>query len=818
MIRSILTLLLLFSSGLFAADITINDSFKQLNLKGSLHTALDIQRSSVEQIQVSAIFETSLYQQSISPNNDVYWYRIDVSANQLNQPKALVLVSENHLLQFLDVYLFKQDQLVNSIKLGVNDRPVSQAIYTGDAFRFSIDSKQTLTLLIRKQSDGPVIMPLSLMDEQTFKYTEFATLFLWGCAIGIFLALALYNGFIFSLNPNSAQYAWYMLFQLFMFLQFAPLHGFGYLIMPDALCRWLANHMGVLHLLTGWCALMFGQHFIDIKKFQPRIGWLIDKSKWVFPVVLVVSYNLLELQRMLINIPFIIIVSYVCISTAVIALKQRYSPASYYLLSWLCTVTGATCGYLTYINILPQNIITMHSFLIGSLAELYLLSISLAKRLQYQEKQKKHQRLIDQTLNLPNQNFYQHVAKEQFIARGIDLKRIKLVLIYLEGVDHLISALGTERVTSELNNLYHNISSKVSDLPWHIDLVLDKKYFCICIPPQQVLLFVTDDQTAEKQVEQLLAIWEQGLTDSRYLADLHMTSSSSRLLNSEDDFPQLHQTAYLALLEAQKRGLKWLPFNQQMTEKVEKNVRIHQLLKEALARQELDVYIQPQLDLTTNKVIAGEALMRWFHPSLGRVAPSVFIPIAEQGGLLHDLTRIAFEKMFAWLHQHPMSINLSINISVLDLQQKDFVDFLQITSEKYSVDVGCITLEITESQDLDNSVELLNKVKEIKNLGFSISIDDFGTGYSSMAYLSQLNIDEVKIDMMFVKGIQDNTTNQTIVKTLLNMADALGAQVVIEGIETEQELLMIRTLGGSVGQGYFWSPAIAMDEFEKRFL
>ncbi|MFC1236240.1 EAL domain-containing protein [Vibrio sp. F74] len=818
MIKSLWVCLLFLSHSLLAANLSIDDHFKELNLKVPLATAIDTNASSAEHMLEFVTFNTELYPQSMSPNTESYWYKIDLSAIHLNQPKKLALVSQSHLLQHLDVYLFRQGVLLQSEQLGINDRPASQAFYKGVVFEFSIAENDNLTLLIRKQSDGPAIMPLSLMDGQAFNHYEFKTLFLWGGVIGVFLALALYNGFIFSLNRNSSQYGWYMLFQLFMFLQFAPLHGFGYLIFPDSFCRWLGNHMGVLHLMILWCALMFGHHFLDIKKFRPKTGWLIEKSVWVFPVMLLIGYQMTELQRMYFNLPLIIIVAYVCIGTAVVALRKRYYPASYYLLSWLCTFIGAFSGYLTYINILPQNIITMHSFMIGALAELYLLSVSLAKRLQYQEQHEKQHRLIDQTLNMPNQNFYQYALKGQLIERGLITKRIKLVLIHIEGVDRLISSLGTERVASATKELLTKISNQVSELPWQIDLILDKKYFGVCIPPQQTLVFVTDDETTEKQVEILLSIWKDQLANSLYLSDLNLRGASASVGHEGDDISALHQNAYMALLEAHKCGLKWLPFNAQMTERVESYVKMLQELKLAISHRQFDIYIQPQINFVTNKVVGGEALMRWCHPTLGMVAPGVFIPIAEQSGLIHSLTRIAFEKMFAWVAQQQAVINLSINISVLDLQQKDFIEFLQSTSDKYFVDTSQITLEITESQELDNSHELVQKISAIKNLGFAISIDDFGTGYSSMAYLSQLNINEVKIDMMFVKDIQNNMTNQTIVKTLLNMADALGAQAVIEGIETSNELDMIKHLGGRVGQGYYWSPAISIAQFEKQFL
>ncbi|RBW65018.1 hypothetical protein DS893_11205 [Vibrionales bacterium C3R12] len=818
MFRSLWICFLIFSGSLTASELNIDDRFEQQNLTSPLDTALDIDSNSAEYMLENAKFDTASYQHSTSPNADTYWYRIQLSASQLKRPKNLVLLSQSHLLQHLDFYLFKDTTLIKAESLGILDRPMTNEPYKGVNFEFTIQDDEQLTLLIKKQSDGPAIMPLVLMDEPEFARQHMNTLFLWGGVIGMFLALAVYNGFIFSLNRHSSQYGWYLLLQLCMFLQFAPLHGFGYLIFPDVFCRWLGTHMGVFHLLMLWCVLRFGFHYLDIKKFRPTLGKLIGKSSWFFIILLVVSFQIAELQRMYVTSVLIVVVSYICISTAIIALKQKYSPALFYLLSWVCTFVGAAGGFLTYANVLPQNIVTLHSFMLGVLAELYLLSVGLAKRLQYQEHQDKQHRLIDQTLNMPNQHFYQYVLNDQFIARGIDIKRVKLILIYVEGLDHLISTLGNEIVTVETNTLLSKVAKPISELPWQLSMSLDQEHFGVCIPPQQTLIFVTDDENTETQIEKVLHIWQKQLASSIYFSDLYLRAASANLSDGDDGISSLHQKAYMALLEAQKSGLKWRQFNEKMTEKIESHVRILHDLRLAIYDQKIDIYIQPKFDLHTNIVVGGEALMRWTHPSLGMIPPSEFILIAEQSGLIHSLTRIAIEKMFAWVAMRRVDIQLSINISVLDLRQKDFIDFLQFKRDEFSVDAHYITFEITESQELENSSELIKRVCDIKQLGFAISIDDFGTGYSSMAYLSQLNIDEVKIDMMFVKSIENNVTNQKIVRILLNMADVFGAEVVIEGIETHKELTVIKRLGGKVGQGYYWSPAIDIKKFEQQYL
>ncbi|WP_375749563.1 EAL domain-containing protein [Vibrio sp. HN007] len=806
---------LLLCHSVSAANLTVDDDFWHLNLTLPLETILD-NNYSAEQVLDHSAFDTSLYKDSLSPNSDTYWYRINISASQLTQTMKVALVSQSHLQHQLDLFLFRGASLIKSQNLGIYDRPPSTQLYEGIVFKFSISPNEKLTLLIRKQSDGPAIMPLKLMDELAFKDDLSKTTIFWGVSVGVLFALAIYNTIIFSLSRNNAQYGWYLLFQIFIFLNFAPLYGFGYVFFPDSFVRWLGSHMGTLHLIILWCALMFGHHFLDINKYRPRLGQAIEKSGWLFIILLFVSFQITELQRMYITSVLIVIVSYICISSAFIAYKQKYHPAFYYLLSWLCTFAGACTGFLTYSNLLPQNLITLHSFMLGVMGELYLLSVSLAKRIQYHEELDKQHRLLDQALNMPNQTFYRYSIEKQFRKRGIKTKHIRLILIHMEGLEHLISALGAEKVAIETRKLMYRLRKHISKLPWQVNLQLAKDHFGIAITPLQTVIFVTDDELAEHQVDTLLNVWQTQLNDSFYFSDIHLRAAC--VTGGSGKITSLHQKANMALLEARKKGVKWLPYNEQMTEEVEARIHILHELRRAITDQKIDIYIQPKVNLSTNQVIGGEALMRWHHDSLGMVPPNVFIPLAEQSGVIHSLTRIAIEKMFAWIAPYQSDICLSINISAIDLRQPDFIHYLEVMSQKYDTNTSCITLEITESQELEKSQELIKTLAAIKALGFAISLDDFGTGYSSMAYLSQLDIDEVKVDMIFVKEVQNNPTNQTIIKTLFNMAETLQANVVVEGIETVEELTVIKQLGGQVGQGYHWSPAIAAEQFEQQYL
>lgn len=819
MIRLVLICLLFFCCTGAASPIFIDDDFAQIKVPTPLLTAAGHSNLQPQQVFQSTTFSTEFYQQSTTPNPNHYWHKLSISAKSLSNSKSLVLLSQNHILQHLDVYLFEGDELILSQRLGINDRQIKAQSYLDEVFRFNIEPNSNLTLLISKQTDGPSIVPLKIMTDTAYSlYADRMRLF-WGVVIGTFLALAIYNCVIYALNLRNTQYIWYLLFQLFIFLQFSALHGFGYLIFPDEFCRWLAKHMGVLHLLLLWSALMFAKHFLEVWKYRPRVYPLLEKAKLLLPILIGIAIFLSEQQRMIVTSLLILPVSYLCISTAFIALKRGYTPALSYLLSWVCTFAGATGGLLTYAGLLPVNMLTLHSFIIGSLAELYLLSVGLAKRLHHQELLDKQHRLIDHSLDMPNQYFYQHTIDKMFANRGVDKNGVRLILVHTEGIEHLIGLLGSETVFNAKRSLLNKLSRDISVQPWHIgiDVPLLKRYFAITMPPEQTLIFADKSTPLQSQFQTLANIWQCHLAKTEYFNDLNIRMASAEI-DTNGQISELHQKAHMALIEAQTRGVKWLEYSHEMSDKTSLRVELLHDLKVAIENNQLELYVQPQIDIAKQTVVGGEALMRWWHPIHGTVSPAVFIPLAEQSGLIHSLTRMAIRKMFAWMGSHQLPIALSINISVMDLRQHDFIPFLRSASERYNVSPGQFSLEITESQELESSQEILEKLSMIKQMGFDIALDDFGTGYSSMAYLSKLHIDEVKIDRVFIKDIHHSLTNQTIVKTLISMAEALGATTVIEGIESEQELNTIEKLGGKVGQGFYWSPALNIEDFEERYL
>ena len=271
-----------------------------------------------------------------------------------------------------------------------------------------------------------------------------------------------------------------------------------------------------------------------------------------------------------------------------------------------------------------------------------------------------------------------------------------------------------------------------------------------------------------------------------------------------------------ALQMARKTKVPFKLYDPSLDQEQTERLELMNELRTAIEANELLLHYQPKLNPLTNKVDKVEALVRWQHPERGMVRPDKFISIAENSGQINALTNWVLEEAArqhnAWL-EHGMDISIAVNISAENLKNESFYDSILFLLEQYNLDKSAINLEVTESavvEDPESAIELLARLKQ---KGFHLSIDDYGTGYSSLAQLKQLPVDELKIDMSFIKRLPDDEDDKIIVKSTIELAHNMGLTVVAEGVETEQGLQWLTDNDCDLMQGYFISKPIAGDEF-----
>jgi EAL domain-containing protein (putative c-di-GMP-specific phosphodiesterase class I) len=230
----------------------------------------------------------------------------------------------------------------------------------------------------------------------------------------------------------------------------------------------------------------------------------------------------------------------------------------------------------------------------------------------------------------------------------------------------------------------------------------------------------------------------------------------------------------------------------------------------------LCVYYQPQIDIPTGRVMGCEALLRWHHPKLGAISPGRFIPIAETSGLIIPIDRwvlqTACAQLARWGRQGLGDLRIAVNVTALTLQQEDFVGFVLDALTASSVSPSKLEIEITERAAVSDLDDTIAKLHRLRRAGVQIAIDDFGTGYSSLSYLKRLPADRLKIDRSFVRDADRNATDRALFRAIVDMASAVGMQILAEGVETAEQLAFLRQEGCQGYQGFFMSPAIAVDD------
>ncbi len=241
-------------------------------------------------------------------------------------------------------------------------------------------------------------------------------------------------------------------------------------------------------------------------------------------------------------------------------------------------------------------------------------------------------------------------------------------------------------------------------------------------------------------------------------------------------------------------------------------------IRHAFKEDQFFVVFQPQVENTKNQLIGMEVLLRWRHPERGLIPPLEFIKIAEQSALINQIgefvTDAACKQIRAWLDKGLSVPRVSINISARHLRSQTLVKTLTATALKYGIEPNMLCIEITEHALLEEGDVVKKNMREIKAAGFSISLDDFGMGHSSLLYLKRWAVDEVKIDRSFVDGLLNSAEDRVIVKAIVALGDALGLQLVGEGVENQMQADILAASGCKNVQGYFYSPPIEAKEME----
>lgn len=265
--------------------------------------------------------------------------------------------------------------------------------------------------------------------------------------------------------------------------------------------------------------------------------------------------------------------------------------------------------------------------------------------------------------------------------------------------------------------------------------------------------------------------------------------------------------------KSQQKG-NFLFFNDTINTQVQRDLLLESELHLAIANNELDVLYQPQIDAATGQIYGVEALVRWYNPKLGHVSPVEFIQVAEDVGIINDIGNFVIKKslqdILQFNNRSNTQLHLSINISPKQLMEPDFVSNVINLTHEMAVDNRLITLEITENVLINDLAKVQPVLQSIRNSGMKLSLDDFGTGYSSLSYLSNLPIDEIKIDRSFIDKLLTNDQSESLVKTIIAIGQFCDLTVIAEGVETKEQYDHLRHYRCDLVQGYYFDRPLSL--------
>lgn len=313
-----------------------------------------------------------------------------------------------------------------------------------------------------------------------------------------------------------------------------------------------------------------------------------------------------------------------------------------------------------------------------------------------------------------------------------------------------------------------------------------------------------------------------GFTVNDTVLRISMRAGVALFPDDGSDADALLGNAEAALKEARIANERFKFYTREMNLTVASRLRLENQLRQAIGNEEFELYYQPKASLLSGRITGAEALIRWNDPQGNLVLPGKFIPILEETGMIADVgqwaLRTAMADFLRWQRNGLPAVRIAVNVSPLQLNNRKFIADLQHESGLDAGAAAGLELEITESVIMDNIQANTATLRAIRAMGITIAIDDFGTGFSSLGYLAKLPVDALKIDRSFVVDMTAGPEGLALVSTIIGLAHALSLKVVAEGVETEEQMRLLRLLKCDDIQGYVLSRPVPVAEFEASFL
>jgi len=751
-----------------------------------------------------------------------YWIRLSLQ-NTGKQPIDLVSHFSNPMLEQLTIYRIDKEETVLARSLGWQEQGLNRIDRSFPSYSFSLESGKQTELYIRIATEGIAKTPIRIYYKDDFSSLISFSFLIWGSFVGILIAMSLYNLVLFWGLKDSI-YLVYIGYITSVLMMLGVVIGFGHYIWPEAIIRFLRENIVAVNTLLMIFSVTFAILFFNAYQNKTRIVSISIYYVVYLIVFAVISLGLPEYIAapiFFISMVFLYPLAFLLI---VQQMRKNFSWARLYLISWIPLILGGAIQPMGLTGVIEESFIVHHALMIGVLFEVVLMAMALADRMQYKKALALYQATHEPETGLANINLLEArlqpliEKKNSFAICIIEIDGFSTLLPYITSTDNddlmlMIADNIERRIHLEENCIALEVKdnrpikvAKINDgyfaLVVELKTTQNKEQYRI----RRQFSYLSHDMAKGAQVGELLINLTMNVGIS--LIDSHPTTTQ---------VSEILKQAYQGLEQGKKNGDRIGFYQAEQALNVAQRLALAADLQQALRSNNLQLFHQPQINLKTQQVDGSEALLRWVHKEHGFIPPDVFIPLAEDTGIINELTLWVIDTACQQLEQlielGYEQHNVSINISGKDISEENFLIHVKKILRQYKFPLSCLTFELTESVMVNDFHHLSQTMNELSKMGVQVAIDDYGTGYSSLFYISQLPFNEIKIDKSFVMNLAHSERDLTIVRTTIEMAKSLGLKIVAEGIESDAIEHILKQHECNIVQGYYYCKPIVFSGY-----
>lgn len=471
-------------------------------------------------------------------------------------------------------------------------------------------------------------------------------------------------------------------------------------------------------------------------------------------------------------------------------------------------------GYLAFAILVPApfnitQLIVTAVFFGGScfVTIVVRMGLSTIRRMSSMASDEHYRAMHDDLTELPNRVLFSEQVEHAIQANRDREKQLAVFIMDLDRFKEVNDTLGHFYG----DRLLKQVAPRLRDALRSKELVarLGGDEFGVLLPN------IDDPQAAINTAQRILQALEESFWVEGYHLDISISIGIAFFPEHGQTGDQLLQKADVAMYLAKHRNVGFMIYDPSQDLHTVNRLALMGDLRQAIDKQTLELYYQPQVDIATGRVASVEALLRWHHPQRGLIACNEFITLAEQTGMIKPLTHWVLNAVLrqsAHWRSAGIELTIALNLSVKNFHEPHLTQNIQKGLQQWDVDASRLRLEIVESAMMQDPLHVRSVIERLNALGILFSIDDFGTGYSSLSHLKQLPVDEIKIDQSFVTGMANDEDSAVIVRAIIDLAHNLGCDVVAEGVESQDILDLLVILGCDRVQGHYISQPLPPDQ------